>query len=135
MNLASPFIKFQKGSEVVSTGLVPIINFRHSHTHEVYPNYGRVRKSQEDDEYILFPREDISSFLGERTGSNIRLEDLMKGGAHNITPFIRDDSNIPVLYGMFMLGQGCMASDEVHRYIIQGGIFHKGILLSNMELV
>lgn len=95
---------------------VVVPNFRERDVTNPYDRSRFLYCSVEDIQYVQFTQKEISDFIRNHTkkrlGGEIKLEDLMVGGRFNVSPFTEDDSLVPLIFGGFMLGEGCMTQQE-----------------------
>ena len=96
----------------VPNNIVLIPNFRNNDSSNPYKNRVKYCKIERM-EFLEAEQQEISDFVEKRTDRRVRLEDLMEGGKYNTTPFKLDDSLVPILFGGFMLGEGCMTQEEL----------------------
>ncbi|MCH8519611.1 MAG: hypothetical protein LAT82_02550 [Nanoarchaeota archaeon] len=96
----------------LAQNLVLVPNFRSKDDKNPYKNRSNFCPLEEIS-YIEFSQLEIDEFVRRRTHEKSGLEELMQRGKYNVTPFMKDDSLLPILYGGFMLGEGCMTIEEI----------------------
>ena len=96
----------------IPNNIVLIPNFRDKDSSNPYKDRVKYCKIERVG-FLEAEQQEISDFVEMRTDGRVRLEDLMKRGKYNTTPFKLDDSLVPILFGGFMLGEGCMTQEEL----------------------